>query len=208
MEGRYDERQRLRAVTNMHHSVHDPAGYPMENAAIAKAPKVKAAGVLAASVAGALTFGISKAAIDRVLLAKAPNKTKLFDRLTAMDTVRPKLTAKLLWTSMGPSATRLSVNAFANTQGLPLVSAFLALMWAVMVAPYAQVRHSMRSWLSGRVAIPRIQRLQCKGECAMMPLGEARAWGAERRLRESDEIAAIKATMPPGTQARTPRDTP
>jgi hypothetical protein len=42
----------------------------------------------------------------------------------------------------------------------------------------------------------------------MMPLGEARAWGAERRLRESDEIAAIKATMPPGTQVRTPRDTP
>ena len=93
-------------------------------------------GLGAAGVASGTFFGF-KAALDRILLPKAPSRTRLFDVLTAEDRTQQPLTLKRIWTLLGPSATPASWRQFGRTHGWQSLSIFLSGMWAVLITPLA-----------------------------------------------------------------------
>lgn len=141
--------------------------------------QVRAASIVGAAAGAAGVFWLSKTLTDRILLSKKPNTGKLFDRLTPLDFERPSLSLSRIWNMLGPAATKSTIREFGKVHGLPLVSIFISLMWVVIVAPY----------------------IQCRTECLFIPKGEPLAAVASR-IRETEDIAAIKATLPITSQTR------
>lgn len=95
--------------------------------------------LLAALTGGAVFFG-SKALMDRILLSSRVDQSRLFDRLSASDVARAKLTPARLWKLVGPAtATRSSWRDLGRIHGLAMLSGGLALLWGVCIAPVAHV---------------------------------------------------------------------
>lgn len=115
--------------------------------------RARAVGIGAACTAAAFTFGGFKYALDRILLPKAPSRTRLFDTLTADD--RPlRLTAKSAWEHLGPSGSVSTWRSFGKAHGWHLLSSFLAGMWCVMLVPLVHAKAEASMCVQGAPAPP------------------------------------------------------
>ena len=155
------------------------AGYKVDDPLYAKDSRVKLLGYSAAALSAAGTYTLFKRIVDKILLSRNPNRTKLFDQLSPTDLVKPKLSWKEVWAAFGVNASKSAVKAFGQVHGLHLVSSFIAIMWAVMIAPFVQSR----------------------AECLMIPKGEPKEWGRTRKLREQNAVQELRNTV----QSQMPR---
>lgn len=104
--------------------------------------RARLAGAAGAGAAAVVTFTGFKYALDRILLPKAPSRTRLFDVLTADDAARGpvRLTPARAWALLGPGSDLASWRAFGRAHGWQAMSLFLSAMWCVLLVPLAHGR--------------------------------------------------------------------
>jgi hypothetical protein len=104
--------------------------------------RARLAGAAGATAAAVVTFSGFKYALDRILLPKAPSRTRLFDVLTADDASRGpvRLTPARAWALLGPGSDLASWRTFGRAHGWQAMSLFLSTMWCVLLVPLAHGR--------------------------------------------------------------------